>query len=100
MGKSIVEEIVVEEEVSDIRYRAEAVKEATKLFKIATSVKSADDSLTAVRLNGMTTASQLVDEILKVASFLLGESNSGAPVTNYVDQYHYHYDGTGNEITE
>jgi hypothetical protein len=58
----------------DIRYRSEAVKEAT------------------VRLNVIAgpfqELSSYVDEVLKVAGFLLGE-NSTAPVTIYNDHYHY-----------
>lgn len=61
--------------------RVEAVKEATiRLRVIGDSVSFGDD------------APAYVDEVLKVASFLLAEQATAAVVNNYND--HYHYDVT------
>lgn len=71
-----------QDDLSDLRLRSEAVREATVRVK---AIYPAD-----VQIN-----SDLVDEVIKVAAFLLGEPNGNAPVNNYIDQYHYHYDGSG-----
>lgn len=67
---SLVNAYPSEEDVSDIRLRSEAVKEAT--------IRS--------RVIGDYTDPMFVDNVLKIAAFLMGE-NFSAPVYNFVDQY-------------
>ena len=64
-----------EEEFDDLAYRAEAVKLAT--LRVAVIIDRETPGF--------------VDDVLKVASFLLNEAAPTANVVNYVDQYHYHY---------
>ena len=67
----------------DIRYRAEAVKEATLRTKVIF------DKAKIIEAGAIYEVSPaFVDEVLKIAGFLLSE-NSTAPVTIYNDHYHY-----------
>lgn len=64
------------DDFSDIRFRSEAVKEATLRVKV-------------IFPEGAEVNGDYVDEVLKVASFLVGEPYANTNVTNYNDNYYY-----------